>query len=179
MERDELERAVAGGLSLGQLSSTFGRSKGSIRYWLTKYQLRTVNRAKRESTPEAKAARAAGAASFVQECSKHGPTRFLREASGYYRCTRCRNERVSKRRRRLKEILLVEAGGACTICGYARSKRALEFHHVEPTEKEFAVSAAGATMSIEELRAEVQKCVLLCSNCHAEVEDGVVSVSVK
>jgi hypothetical protein len=54
--------------------------------------------------------------------------------------------------------------------------RALHFHHLEPSKKRHAINAKGVALSLEKLRAEAQKCVLLCSNCHAEVEDGMVSV---
>ncbi len=63
-------------------------------------------------------------------------------------------------------------GGRCAICGYARCERALEFHHVDPATKAFAIAFQGVTRSIERARAEAAKCVLLCSNCHAEVEAG-------
>lgn len=52
----------------------------------------------------------------------------------------------------------------------------MEFHHLDPSKKEFTLSKRGAR-SLERLRAEVDKCVLLCSNCHAEVEAGLTNVS--
>jgi hypothetical protein len=74
----------------------------------------------------------------------------------------------------LKALLIKEAGGKCILCGYDRQPRALAFHHLEPAHKRFALSQKGVTLSVQALRAEAQKCVLLCSNCHAEVEDGFV-----
>jgi len=67
-----------------------------------------------------------------------------------------------------------EAGGACVLCGYDRCLAALEFHHLDPTQKRFAIGGRGLTRGIDALRAEAAKCVLLCSNCHVEVETGVV-----
>ena len=55
-------------------------------------------------------------------------------------------------------------------CGYARSIAALHFHHVDRATKSFAVAGRGITRSLEAARAELAKCVLLCANCHAEVE---------
>jgi hypothetical protein len=80
------------------------------------------------------------------------------------------------RRRAVKAILVAEAGGACQICGYDRCLRALEFHHRDPGEKEFGIGRYGHTRSLARARAEVAKCVLLCSNCHMEVEDGLTSL---
>jgi hypothetical protein len=63
-------------------------------------------------------------------------------------------------------------GGACAICGYDRCPAALEFHHVTPSEKQFGLSLNGVARSLERSREEARKCVLLCSNCHMEVETG-------
>jgi hypothetical protein len=76
----------------------------------------------------------------------------------------------------VKEILVTEAGGRCRICGYDRFVGALQFHHVDPAAKEFGLSLGGVTRSLDRARAEAQKCVLLCSNCHAEVEAGMASL---
>lgn len=88
-------------------------------------------------------------------------------------CVHCRAEAVSRWRRRAKRTLVDEAGGACAICGYDRCVRALEFHHVDPATKRFGLGSRGLAQAMDKLRAEVAKCVLLCANCHAEVEAGV------
>jgi hypothetical protein len=178
MDRAELETGIGQGLSIAQLATRFGCSKGSIRYWLKKYGLRTRNPPKRASSPESIGAREAGLRKLVQDCAVHGPQLFVLETGGYYRCTRCRADRVTARRRRLKQILIAEAGGRCSVCGYSRTPRALEFHHLDPSTKDFAVSSQGRTRSLASLRAEARKCVLLCSNCHAEAEDGLLTVPI-
>jgi hypothetical protein len=109
-------------------------------------------------------------------CPTHGLTDYWLEGRGYYRCLRCRWERVSRRRRSLKQILVDEAGGECRLCGYDRCVSALHFHHVDPDTKSFAIAGQGVTRSLAGAREEAQKCVLLCANCHAEVEAGVVSL---
>jgi 5-methylcytosine-specific restriction endonuclease McrA len=70
-----------------------------------------------------------------------------------------------------------EAGGCCRLCGYDRCVSALQFHHLNPAEKSFTLSNAGFTRSIAKARAEASKCVLLCANCHAEVEAGLRDVA--
>jgi len=80
-------------------------------------------------------------------------------------------------RRRVKEQLVSEAGGACALCGYDRYLGALQFHHADPAEKSFGLSGRGLAYSMDSLRREAEKCVLLCSNCHAEVEGGVTMLS--
>lgn len=60
-------------------------------------------------------------------------------------------------------------GGACQACGYNKSLRALVFHHRDPKLKDFSLSSAGR--GIEAAIQEVEKCDLLCSNCHAEAHE--------
>ena len=98
------------------------------------------------------------------------------EGRGYYRCKRCRMQRVMDWRRRAKQRLIEEAGGCCLLCGYRRCSGALHFHHLDPAQKEFGIARRGFTRSIEKMRAEAAKCVLLCSNCHAEVGAGIATL---
>lgn len=62
------------------------------------------------------------------------------------------------------------------MCGYERYVGALQFHHVNPQQKAFQLAGRGLTRSLSRLREEAKKCVLLCANCHAEVEAGIVQV---
>jgi hypothetical protein len=70
-------------------------------------------------------------------------------------------------------ILVEEAGGRCQVCGYDRCIAALQFHHIDPATKLFGLGSRGLAQALDKLRAEAAKCVLLCANCHAEVEAGV------
>lgn len=54
--------------------------------------------------------------------------------------------------------------------------RSLHFHHLDPSQKRHEINAKGVAIALDKLRVEAQKCVLLCSNCHAEVEDGTMSI---
>lgn len=85
-------------------------------------------------------------------------------------------EAVVRRRRKIKRVLVEEAGGACLLCGYDGCMAALEFHHVDPGEKRFSLSHRGVTRSLARARAEAARCVLLCANCHAEVESGTTTL---
>jgi formate-dependent nitrite reductase cytochrome c552 subunit len=71
----------------------------------------------------------------------------------------------NKRRRIwLKSELVAARGGRCGDCGYGRTIWALEFHHRDPTTKEF--SLGGFAGSIERAQREADKCALVCANCH-------------
>lgn len=77
-------------------------------------------------------------------------------------------EAVTIKRRAIKNALIIYAGGKCKRCGYNKCIRALEFHHLDPKEKDFGISK-NLTKSMAKLKEEINKCILLCSNCHAEV----------
>jgi hypothetical protein len=126
-----------------------------------------------------RAAKDAGLLTITMVCRRHGETEFFLEGRGYYRCKRCRSEAVSRRRRKLKAILIAEAGGRCCICGYDKHPSALEFHHLDPLEKQMPLSARGIAYALDTLRAEARKCKLLCSNCHAEVKNGIAVVPIQ
>lgn len=70
-------------------------------------------------------------------------------------------------------MAVVYKGGRCQNCGYDRCAEALEFHHIENSEKDFGISARGYTRSWLKIRQELDKCVLLCANCHRELHAGL------
>jgi len=73
----------------------------------------------------------------------------------------------------MRRILIQEAGGCCALCGYDRCVYSLTFHHVDPATKLFQMTMASGK-ALASYRAEATKCVLLCANCHGEVETGLV-----
>ena len=64
-------------------------------------------------------------------------------------------------------------GGRCQLCGYNRCPEALEFHHLETSGKDFGISDKGYTRSWKKIKEELDKCILLCANCHREVHTGL------
>jgi len=173
IERETLEELVEQGMTIAEIAQEVGLSKGTVRHWLKRYGLKTKNGRGTRQRGIAASGKAAGRRTITMTCIRHGDTDFVIEGRGYYRCKQCRVERVVERRRKVKRILVEEAGGKCRICGYDRCIGALEFHHIDPTQKRLALSYGGHAHAIATLRAEAAKCVLLCSNCHVEVEAGV------
>jgi hypothetical protein len=169
IERGRLQTLVEDGLSIREIAAELELSATTIRHWLAKYDLRTQ--------PSRYVHGSSKPASVVRECARHGWTTFVKNGrAGHLRCGRCNAEAVVARRQRVKRMLVEEFGGACRRCGFADYAGALQFHHVDPTIKAFQLGGRGLTRSLDALRSEARKCVLLCANCHAMVEAGVATL---
>lgn len=83
-------------------------------------------------------------------------------------------ENVKNFRSRLKERATYVLGGKCQNCGYDKCIQALEFHHINPEEKEFSFGT-NTNRNWEATREELKKCILLCANCHREAHFGVIN----
>ena len=81
---------------------------------------------------------------------------------------------MQKRRDHIKLLALAYKGNKCQCCGYNKYAGALEFHHINPNEKDFGISTKGYTRSWENNKKELDKCVLVCSNCHREIHGGII-----
>ena len=173
LARTDLEQLIEQGLSVRQIASRTGFSSTAVKYWLAKYGLRTRQSSRRA---EGRKAKFDGRVDAVMDCTGHGRTEFRLEGRGAYRCLKCRKERVAERRRKVKEILVAEAGGCCAICGYSEFACALQFHHLDPATKSFALGHQGITRGIDAMRREAAKCALLCANCHAALEAGLLTL---
>lgn len=175
--REQLEPLVKEGLTIEGIAQRLGVSDTTARNWLRRHGLRTRGAQRLAALSEM---RRTGGKDVELECRRHGTTRFvLLNSNTRLRCAKCQSEAVTRRRRKVKEILVAEAGGACVCCGYSRHAVALQFHHIDPSAKSFGLGVRGITRSIARLREEASKCVLLCANCHAEVEAGVAELPIK
>lgn len=83
---------------------------------------------------------------------------------------------IKDARHKTKAELVAYKGGKCQVCGYDKCNEALEFHHIDPSTKSFALSSTNIYKNIDRLREEADKCVLVCSNCHREIHAGLINV---
>lgn len=84
---------------------------------------------------------------------------------------------VLKRRRKIKELAVAYKGGKCAVCEYSKYIGALDLHHVDPKSKQFGIGERGYTRAWEKVKSELDKCILVCANCHREIEAGVAKFS--
>lgn len=103
---------------------------------------------------------------------------------GYrYYCKVCeydkegQSEYYKERSRKLKQSYVDMLGGQCVICGYNRTPAALDFHHVEPETKKYNIATiSNNKLKEQDVLEEINKCCLLCANCHREYESGYLCV---
>lgn len=80
---------------------------------------------------------------------------------------------VQKRREKIKKLAIEYKGSRCTKCDYNKCSAALEFHHLDPLKKDFSISHDGQTRSWKRVKEELDKCILVCANCHREIHNGM------
>lgn len=87
--------------------------------------------------------------------------------NGVY-CKPCTSEQTLERQREFKKLCVEYKGGKCCLCNYDTYIGALEFHHLDPKQKDFNVSKARFTKFDDRVTSELDKCILVCANCHRE-----------
>ena len=88
------------------------------------------------------------------------------------KCNKCR---VTYYRNKTKQQAVEYKGGCCHFCGYDKCLNALQFHHIDPNQKEFSIGSYSYN-KFDYLKTELDKCLLVCANCHAEIHAGLIFV---
>lgn len=148
MEQDTLEVLVKRGLSTRQIAKELSISQTNVRHWLNKFALKTKQAA---VIPKI-------------SCSLCGQP--LKQNK--YRCQGC-NTRVRRYRNKLAAVQLL--GGKCVRCGWSGSIYGFQFHHIDPSKKSFTIGQVN-NKSWVVIKKELEKCELLCANCHQIEHSG-------
>lgn len=99
---------------------------------------------------------------------------FLSRGRHHSYCKKCDSKRNKVRHKDAREEIVKLKGGRCVLCGYDKFIGALHFHHLDPSEKDFSF---GKIMNVtNSVLKEIDKCVLICGNCHSEVHAGVTQI---
>lgn len=98
---------------------------------------------------------------------KNGKTRVLSI------CKTCHSTNTVQRGKKNRDRYIQYLGGKCSKCGYSACYEALDFHHLDPTQKDTKVSSM-RYWTMEKAKVELDKCIILCANCHREEHYGVV-----
>ena len=167
MKKEIIKPLVDAGLSQQKIADKLKVSRTTVRHYLEKYNLKTE------------------AIKQCAKCKKRKSTKnfYLRIVNNdtskpYPKCKTCLLEDKVTAYQLAKQDAIDYKGGSCSICGYSKCNNALEFHHIDPKNKKEQVSKLiGRRVKIKELREELDKCILVCSNCHREIHAGLISSS--
>ena len=159
MTETDLHKYINDGLTVKDICAITNRSPSAVRYWFNRYNLTPYS----PTTPHR------------CRCGETNPAQFY--GSNKQVCKHCANRRSSARVKYQKLRAISHKGGSCTRCGYDASPSALEFHHTTPSEKEYAWDEM-RKMSWHRVLEELDKCVLVCANCHREIHDEMRQLSV-
>jgi len=99
---------------------------------------------------------------MLKNCKIHGLTDFSRAS----RCKKCAVISVDKRRKKIKNFAVEYCGGKCYDCGKIYPNAVYDFHHLDESIKDFGIGSKGYTRSWDKIKKELEKCVMLCANCH-------------
>lgn len=137
---NDVTQLVNENCSTYDIAKKLNTSQTNVRYWLKKWKLKTKSKYSGYKDPA------------------------LRKLAS--------NNYGSQKKRGLdrKIMFINQLGGKCSICGYNKNYGALTFHHLNPNEKEITLDMRRmSNNSMEKLQEEVNKCQLLCHNCHMEL----------
>lgn len=88
-------------------------------------------------------------------------------------CKKCKSDKKNIRRNNSKKAAVEYKGGKCCICGFCKYIGSLDFHHVDQSTKDFSFSDRRIS-DIEKIKPELDKCVLVCRNCHGMIHAGII-----
>lgn len=157
MNKELLIKAIEQGLSTWKLAEKFNTTQSNIRYWLKKFDLQTVRK-----TCE------------IEDTKLCPRCKDIKSSDEFYNykkrssfCKSCIVESNKERQRAFKQQAVDYKGGKCYKCGYNKCLAALDFHHTNPEEKDPKWNNYKRKFT-DKMKKELDKCVLLCSNCHRE-----------
>lgn len=106
-------------------------------------------------------------------CNSHGETEWVLHGkkTEKWKCTKCMLDYTNTYRLKKKIAAIKYKGGKCELCGYNKYTGALDFHHIDPLLKNFDLGGVGIQKSWDKLKIELDKCQLLCRNCHFEIHN--------
>ena len=157
MNKELLISQINQGLSTWEMATINQTTQPNIRYWLKKYSLETLRKTNKMINYK-----------LCPKCKTSKPkSDFYQSSKSSSFCKTCIMQSNKERQRKTKALAIKYKGGKCSKCGYDRCLAALEFHHIDPStkDKDYFNSRGGLTNSF---KSELDKCVLLCANCHRE-----------
>lgn len=159
MNKELLIYQINQGYSTWKIAELNNTTQPNIRYWLKKYELktqRTINQ--------------------INNNRKCLTCNLIKTENDFYKrgkkyishCKTCYQKTYTKKSKDNKQKCVDFLGGKCSKCGYNKCNAALDFHHIDSTIKKYNLGTLMKSISFDKIKSELDKCVLLCANCHRE-----------
>lgn len=182
MDKDILETYVSQGLSSHKIAKLVNKSQYSVTYWLKKYKLQTKHKSFKNPIKREKTIHNGIEYRICTKCHKEKTVTdfYLKNIGSKYShtiCKSCSKTQTLNWQHELKNKAIQYKGGKCIKCGYNKCINAMDFHHLDSDEKSFGISAK-KSRSLENIKSELDKCVLLCANCHREFHAGLFTLNI-
>ena len=179
MIESDLSLMINQGLSTHQIAKKTGKGQTTIRHWLKKFGLKTKPIYKTRKKEIIKNENGIE----LKVCPKCNSTKELNKQNFYISsngkthswCKKCNDEVAYKKQKELKQRCVDMKGGKCVFCGYNKYVGSMDFHHTDPNEKEYSISDL-RTYSFDKIKSELDKCILVCRNCHGELHGGIITL---
>lgn len=157
------------GKSQRQIAKDMKLSQTTVKYYIKKYSIEKneSNLSKFELSKDEKQCPRCKSTKKLSEFYFQSYKKGRNSRHGSW-CKDCMSKQVIDRQQRYKQEAIQYKGGKCIMCGYKTYQGALEFHHIDPTQKDFEISKFSKHTLSDESKKELDKCLLLCSNCHRE-----------
>jgi len=169
MQKDILENMIGRRLSVRSMAKECNCSYGKIRHWLKKYELKTM------LNVGSRYGKWGDDRYICKFCGETDSKKFMLMANNkksHTRCKNCHNKLTIDRGRKNKGLYIEYKGGHCERCGYDKCYSALDFHHLDSSKKDLNFTSM-RYWDMVRAKKELDKCLLLCSNCHREKHEGL------
>jgi hypothetical protein len=172
MEKELLEKLISEGLSTYEISAEIGKGQTTTRYWLRKYGLNTQNLSQSKDFKNTlNGKKCLSCQKDLVGAKSHYCSNTCKALTSYHSQPNT-NERQKKVSRERKLKLIEMSGGGCEICGYKKNYSALQFHHLNRSNKVFCLDSRKlSNTNWNSIVKEWEKCQLLCATCHIEVHN--------
>jgi hypothetical protein len=168
MNYDIISSLASKGLSIRKIAGELKTSPTNIRYWLKKFNIKTVSRSETSDYR------------YCPRCETEKlKTEFYNRRNGKGNsvyCKTCTHDQTIERQKKFKQQCIDYKGGKCVSCGYKKCNNVLEFHHLDPSKKEFSIAHVRLTSFNDEVKKELDNCALVCANCHREIHAGFLDL---
>lgn len=109
---------------------------------------------------------------YCRECNRKNVKKHYQDNKDRYLT---KSKQYKKSVSNFVENKKVEKG--CVVCGYNKCTQSLDFHHLNKNDKDFEVSRLVNRCNWDKLLKEIDKCVVVCRNCHGEIHSGLININ--